>query len=86
MIGSASVLLTTILSGSFYSFENGNEILQKILLIFPQKEFLNFVKALEDGKDILNSLPQILYVIIISLAFFLISIIKIKKDYVLRSE
>ena len=86
MIGSASVLLTTILSGSFYSFENGNKILQKILLIFPQKEFLNFVKALEDGKNILNSLPQILYVIIISLVFFFISIVKIKKDYVLRRE
>jgi ABC-2 type transport system permease protein len=86
MIGSASVLLTTILSGSFYSFENGNKVLQKILLIFPQKEFLNFVKALEEGKDILNSLPQILYVITISLAFFFISIIKMKKDYVLRSE
>lgn len=86
MIGSASVLLTTILSGSFYSFENGNKILQKILLIFPQKEFLNFVKALEESKDILNSLPQILYVITISLAFFFISIIKMKKDYVLRSE
>lgn len=86
MIGSASILLTTILCGSFYSFENGNKVLQKILLIFPQKEFLNFVKALEEGKDILNSLPQILYVIIISLAFFFISIIKMKKDYVLRSE
>lgn len=86
MIGSASILLTTILSGSFYSFENGNKVLQKILLIFPQKEFLNFVKALEEGKDILNSLPQILYVITISLAFFFISIIKMKKDYVLRSE
>lgn len=86
MMGSSIVVLTTILSGSFYSFENGNKILEKAIWIFPQKDFLSFAQGLENGKAISAILPQLVYVIIISLVFFIFSIIKIKKDYVLRKD
>ena len=86
MMGSSIVLLTTILSGSFYSFGKGNEALEKIIAILPQKAFLSFVQGLEGGKAISAVILQLAYVIIIVLVFFVFSIIKIRKDYVLRSE
>lgn len=86
MMGSALVLLTTILSGSFYSFEKGNTILQKVIWIIPQKDYLSFVQAIENRKAISEVLPQILYVIMITIILFVCSIIKIKKDYVLRVD
>ncbi|WP_368491007.1 ABC transporter permease [Clostridium sp. BJN0013] len=86
MVGSSIVIITTILGGSFYSFEKGNELLEKVIWILPQKDFLSFVQGLETGKTVLEVLPQLIYVIIISLIFFAFSIIKIKKDYVLRTN
>jgi ABC-2 type transport system permease protein len=86
MMGSSIVVLTTTLAGSFYSFENGNKILEKAIWILPQKDFLSFVQGLESGKAVTAMFPQMSYVIIISLLFFTFSIIKIKKDYVLRKD
>lgn len=86
MMCASVVVLTTILAGSFYSFENGNKILEKGIWILPQKDFLSFVQGMESGKAISAILPQLLYVIVISLVFFFFSIIKIKKDYVLRKD
>lgn len=86
MMASSLAMLTTILSGSFYSFEKGNEVLGKIIWLLPQKSFLSFVEGLERGKMISQMLPQFLYVITIALLFFTFSIIKIKKDYVLRRD
>jgi len=86
MMGSSIVVLTTILAGSFYSFQKGNGVLDKLIWVFPQKDFLSFVQGLENGKEIWTMLPQLSYVIILSLVFFTYSIIKIKKDYVLRRD
>lgn len=86
MMGSSIVMLTTILAGSFYSFENGNKVLEKIIWVLPQKDFLSFVQGLESGKAISLILPQLLYVIIITIVLFAFSIIKIKKDYVFRKD
>lgn len=86
MMGSSIIVLTTILAGSFYSFEKGNKILEKILWILPQKDFLSFVQGLESRKALSSILPQITYVIILTLLFFTFSIINIKKDYVLKKD
>lgn len=86
MMGSSIILLTTILSGSFYSFEKGNEVLEKVIWLLPQKAYLSLVQGLESGKAVSIMLPQIIYVMIISFLFFTFSIIKIKKDYVLRKD
>lgn len=86
MVGGSIVIITTILGGSFYSFEKGNEILEKVIWIIPQKDFLSFVQGLEGGKTVLEVLPQVIYVLVISLAFFVFSVIKMKKDYVLKRD
>ncbi|OPJ63064.1 ABC transporter permease [Clostridium oryzae] len=84
MIGNSVVVLTTILAGSFYSFEKGNEFLQRILWVIPQKDYLYFVQGIEEGKKVYNMFPQLSYVIIISTALFIFSIVKIKNDYILK--
>lgn len=81
MIGSAITILSTILSGSFYSFDKANKFLDALLWLLPQKDFLSFVQGLENGKDILSILPQIIYVLIIVLLFLMFSIIKNRHDY-----
>lgn len=86
MIGSSIVILTTILSGSFYSFEKGNKMLEKIIWVLPQKDYLSFVQGWESGKAVSDMLPQLSYCIVILLVFFTFSVIKIKSDYVLRKD
>ncbi|WP_313431403.1 ABC transporter permease [Siminovitchia terrae] len=86
MIGSSIVTLTTILSGSFYSFEKGNKMLEKIIWVLPQKDYLSFVQGLESGKAVSAMLPQLSYCLVILLVFFTFSVIKIKNDYVLRKD
>ena len=86
MIGSSLVVLTTILSGSFYSLEKGNTILGKVLWILPQKVYLSFVQKLEGGQGVLAMFPQLTYVLLITLGCLVISVFKLKKDYVLRRD
>ena len=49
MLGSAIIILTSILAGSFYSLSKEASLLDKFLLLLPQKDFINFVNALEKG-------------------------------------
>lgn len=75
MVGSSIIVLTTILSGSFYSIEKGNEVLEKAIWILPQKAFLSFVQGLEGGRAVSAMLPQLSYVIMV----FTLSYSKTKK-------
>lgn len=84
MMGSSIVVLTTTFAGSFYSFENGNKVLERAIWILPQKDFLSFVQGLEGGRGVSSVFPQLMYVIIISFVFFTFSMIKIRKDYIFR--
>ncbi|MBC8060800.1 MAG: ABC transporter permease [Clostridiaceae bacterium] len=84
MMGSSIVILTTILSGSFYSFEKGNEILDKAIWIIPQQDFLQLVQGLESGKSVSAMLFQLSYIIIISFVLLIFSVVKIRKDYLFR--
>ena len=86
MMGSAIVILTTILAGSFYSFEKGNKILESALWILPQKSILSFVQGLEGEKEVYSMIPELFYVIIISIGFYIIATLKIKKDYIVRKD
>ena len=86
MVGSSIVVLTTVLSGSFYSFEGSNKILESALWILPQKDFLSFVQGLERGTKISSMIPQLAYILILILAFYIVSSIKIKKYYILAKK
>ncbi|TCK92644.1 ABC-2 type transport system permease protein [Natranaerovirga hydrolytica] len=83
MVGSSIVILTTILSGSFYAFERGNELFNKILWVLPQKTFLNFVQNVEEGMGYDTMVFQIMYVWVVAVCFLMVTIKKIKKDYIL---
>ncbi|MBC3796815.1 ABC transporter permease [Acetobacterium tundrae] len=82
MMGSAIVILTTMLSGSFYSFEKGNALLENIISVLPQKAYLTFVGGLESGLAIQDILPSLFYLTSLGLIFFIVAIVKTKKDYV----
>lgn len=82
MIGSAFLVLTSILAGSFYSFSKNRVIFNKILHILPQKDFINYADALEKGNISINTNLQFTYVIALTAALFVFSILKTRKDYI----
>jgi ABC-2 type transport system permease protein len=84
MLGSAIVMLTTLLSGSFYSFDKGNPILEKLLWALPQKSILSFTQGLEKGNSIIMMLPQLSYMVLLTIIFVVFSVFKIRKSYVLH--
>lgn len=49
MLGNAIVVLTTVLSGGFYSFTRGNSFLDWIVRLLPQKRVIDFAMHLEAG-------------------------------------
>jgi ABC-2 type transport system permease protein len=82
MLGSASIVLTSILAGSFYSFSKGRVLFNKILHILPQKDFINYVDALEKGNVSRNLNLQLGYVIVLTAFLFAFAILKTRRDYV----
>ncbi len=82
MVGSSAVLLTTILAGSFYSFEKGNAVLEAVISVLPQKAYLSLVEGLEKGAAFPELLPSALHVMLLTLALFGFAIVKTRRDYV----
>ena len=82
MIISASVIITSVLSGSFFPLDVGNGIVAKLLNVLPQKAYLMVVGLLEEGKDTKFILPYFIYLLLIIVLFFIISVFKTKKDYI----
>jgi ABC-2 type transport system permease protein len=84
MVGSSIIILTCILAGTFYSFTKESSFFDKITHILPQKDFMNYVNALEQGSMSNSIMLQLTYVIGISIVFFLIAVIKTRISYVRR--
>ena len=82
MIGSAVIVLTSALAGSFYSFEKGNKILEAIIKVLPQKAFLSMSELIEQGKGISLWYHYGLYIAILAVLFFAAAAIKTRHDYV----
>lgn len=82
MMASSTIVLTTILSGSYYSFTSGDSIFNKLLHLLPQKDFINFTEALEKGNITMDIRLQAGYVVIISVMMFLTAVVKTKKEYI----
>ncbi|MDP4182808.1 MAG: ABC transporter permease [Bacillota bacterium] len=80
-MGSSIVTLSSILAGSFYSFRNDNAIMKNIIGIFPQKNYLKLVQGLEHGKALSDLLPQLTYLLTISMLMFVIAVIVAKKKF-----
>lgn len=82
MLGSSIIILSSILAGSFYSFTKGETLFNKLLHILPQKDFINFVDALEKGTVSKNIELQLTYVIGLSVILFIFAIVKTRRDYI----
>ena len=82
MIGSASVILTSVLAGSFYSFEKGNRALEAIIKILPQKALLSLSDSLEQGMGLSSWFLSGLYIVVLIMVFILIAAVKTRKDYI----
>lgn len=82
MLGSAISILTSVLAGSFYSFEKGNTILETVVKVLPQKSYLTLANGLETGAGINSLLPHFIYLLGLTLVFFLFCVIKTRKDYI----
>lgn len=81
MIANSVIVLSTILSGSFYDMTSKNGLLSKLMYLLPQKSFLYFADHLE--KKSINGLSMyaLIYVIIGSIILLGIGVWKTRKDY-----
>lgn len=82
MTASAIIVMSTVLAGSFYSFEKGNTILENLIRFLPQKAYLNIVQQVEKGFLFSSYRSSLSYLGILLILFFILAAIKTKKDYV----
>jgi len=82
MFGSAITVLTSLLAGGFYSFDKGNKILETIIKVLPQKAFLSMSDLIEQGKELSSWVSYGLYIIVLTVLFFIAAIMKTRKDYI----
>jgi ABC-2 type transport system permease protein len=81
MLGNSIVMLTSVLAGSFFSFNKGNSMLDNMIKILPQKEFIDFAQHMQNG-DALTHLAPLFYVIVFSAVLFLVAYVKLTSQYV----
>lgn len=77
IMGTAIVILTSVLSGSFLKLPHD----YKVLSIFPQKKFMDFVTLIDSQSESLKNFNKVIYIIVLICAFYLVSIIKVKREY-----
>ena len=84
MLGSMLIMLTTILSGSFFSFEGGNRWVDGLIKWLPQKNYLKIVEVIESGANLRHVSFELFYLLSITLLFFFLAVLKTKKQYIRR--
>lgn len=80
MTGSLILVVTTLLSGSFFSLNSQRKWLDLVIQVLPQKQFLDLTAALENGKSAQVIVMPILYLLLASCFFFCLGIYLIRKD------
>lgn len=86
MVGSCLVVLSSILSGSFYEIGTQNSLFKNMLYVLPQKGLLQFIQNWEADNLHAGDLLGLSYVIIGAGCFLLIGVIKTRKDYSCRKD
>lgn len=82
MSGSAIVVMTSILAGSFYSFEKDNKLLEAIIKVLPQKSYLTIIEAAQEGRLFQLAVPQVLYIALLIFAFFIFAVMNTRREYI----
>ncbi len=80
-LGSTVVTLTSILAGSFYSFNSGNAMVKNLIGVLPQKSYLNLVQGIEQGKALGAFLPQLGYMLALSILLFALGAVICKRKF-----
>ena len=83
MAGSATVVLTSVLSGSFYSFEKGNAVLETAIKVLPQKALLTLANGMESDASFRALAPHAAYVLILTIALLVLAVSKTKRENVM---
>ena len=73
VVGSVFVMLTTMLAGSFINFSSNRPVFDSIIRVLPQKSFLTLVQGVEQGRVLSSYLPQLLHILLIIAALFILS-------------
>lgn len=79
MAGSAIIVLTSILSGTFTSIPSEHTILHAMNSCLPQRVYLNITQALEQSAFTQNDWMQFAYLIIFIIVLFICSILAMKR-------
>ncbi|MBC3886733.1 hypothetical protein GH810_00170 [Acetobacterium paludosum] len=82
MLGSSIIVLTSILAGSFCSLSKEATLFDKLIHLLPQKDFINFIDALEKGSLSQSTRYQLVYVVALAVLFLAIAVVNTRKDYV----
>ncbi len=81
MLGNSVTILTSILAGSFYSFTKNNTVLEKITMVLPQKDFMDFALYMQNGEAAKHIWPMA-YVAAFILVLFVLSCVVLRSMYV----
>lgn len=81
MIGTSLIVFSSVLAGSFYDMSSKKDLLGKIFYVIPQKCFMLFIDHWEKHTVHFQSLLGLIYVIIISMVFISIGVLKTRKNY-----
>ncbi|HGP3673257.1 MULTISPECIES: ABC transporter permease [Bacillus cereus group] len=82
-ISSSIIVLTSILSGVFFTVKEKGTIFDWIVSLFPQKQYLLFAESIENGNRFVNSVGHLLYILVIIAVFFALSIWLNRKKVIL---
>lgn len=74
MIGSMFLVITSLVSGSFFELTTENKLWQMITGLLPQKQFLSLVANISNGQAYSNNLLIIIYLLVLSIILFIITI------------
>lgn len=82
MTGNTVIILTSILAGNFYAFDKENPALELMVTVLPQKAFLILADGLEQGSDFITYMPALVYLLILIVTFYTVSVVKTRRVYV----
>ncbi len=81
MAGQATAVLTSLLAGCFYSFDNGNAVMKKIISFLPQKNLISLVQGIEHGENFNSLVPKVTYLIAFSIVMIVLAAAAVKINF-----
>ncbi len=75
IIGSVTMMLTTLLAGSFVNFSSTRPAFDTAISVLPQKSFLTLIRGIEQGHALTGYLPQLAHILLLCAAFAAVSVL-----------